>query len=301
MKVPFDGTITAFYNSKAPAEVRKLISSKSNTDILDPSYPYKKQLSRKIYEARMKLLQIELVKMQTDVQKTGKRIVLLFEGRDTAGKGGAISRLTQNLNPRISTIVALAKPSDHEKQQWYFQRYVQRLPSAGEITIFDRSWYNRGVVEKVFGFCTREQRKHFFKQLPHFERMLVEDGIYFIKFWLTIGQAEQLRRMLQRESDPLKQWKLSWVDVKGLQKWAAYSDAIAETLNQSNEPPWTVVVADDKRRARLSVIQKVLLSCPYKNRDLTAIGQLDPLICGGIELYPDHSKGGRRKSTSFQK
>lgn len=288
MPKSFYGQITDFLNNKAPKKVRKQIEEGSKSDILDKSYPYKSRLKKKIYDERMLALQIELVKLQADVQATGKRIVLVFEGRDTAGKGGAITRLTQNLNPRVAPIVALPKPSDTEVHQWYFQRYIQHLPSAGNITIFDRSWYNRGVVEHVFNFCTQEQRDHFFRQLPDFEQMLIEDGIYFIKYWLTIGQAEQLKRMLQRESDPLKRWKLSWVDVKGLEKWDAYTEAINETLDKSNEPEWSIILADDKRRARISVIQKLLLSCPYEGRDLKAIGDMDAKICGGLELRNEY-------------
>jgi polyphosphate kinase len=284
MQVPFIGEITEFYDHKAPAPIRKLIQDKSKREILDSSYPYSHRLTKTEYNTHMTKLQIELVKLQSHLQTCGDRIVVLFEGRDTAGKGGAIARLTQNLNPRLAPIVALPKPSNREANQWYFQRYVNHLPGGGEMTIFDRSWYNRGVVEKVFGFCTDQERQHFFKQLPQFEQMLIEDGIYLIKFWLTVGQAEQLNRMLQRESDPLKQWKLSWVDVKGLEKWEEYTEAINETLDQSNNPPWTIILADDKRRARISVIQKLLLTYPYAGRDLQAIGSIDDQICGGLEL-----------------
>ncbi len=288
MDVPFYGEITDFYKNKAPQHIRKTLEEKSNQQILDSSYPYKEQLDKEIYHKHLNQLQIELVKLQADLHTSGNRIVLIFEGRDSAGKGGAIARLTQNLNPRLAPIVALAQPSDIESKQWYFQRYVKELPASGKMTIFDRSWYNRGVVEKVFGFCTNEQRDHFFKQLPKFEQMLVEDGIYFIKYWLTVGQAEQLRRMLQREADPLKQWKLSWIDVKGLEKWDQYTEAINETLSLSNDPPWTIILADDKRRARISVIQKLLLSYPYEGKNLEAIGNIDPKICGGLELRNDY-------------
>jgi polyphosphate kinase len=208
--------------------------------------------------------------------------VVLFEGRDAAGKGGAIERMRENLNPRTSYIVALPKPSDREASQWYFQRYIDWLPAAGEIALFDRSWYNRGVVEKVFGFCTPDQRKLFFRQLPDFEKMLVDEGIILVKLWLNVGRAEQLRRFLARENDPLKQWKLSWIDVEGLKKWDDYSAAIAETLDASHTKvaPWTVIRADDKDRARIAAIQTVLLAVDYHGRDKKAIGKVDTAICG---------------------
>ena len=220
-EIPFVGDITRFLNEGAPAEVRKAIETAGRKDILSGDYPYDRELKDRDYDAQMDRLQIELVKMLHDLRATGKRLCVLFEGRDAAGKGGAIERMRENLNPRNAYIVALPKPTEREASQWFFQRYVDWLPAAGEIALFDRSWYNRGVVEHVFGFCTPEQRRLFFRQLPDFERMLIDEGITLVKLWLNVGRAEQLRRFLARENDPLKQWKLSWIDVEGLKKRAA--------------------------------------------------------------------------------
>lgn len=287
MDLPFDGAISRFHRESAPDEIREALARADKDDMLAPDFPYRREMSKKDYEAQMTLLQIELAKMQADLKATGKRLVVVFEGRDAAGKGGTISRLTQNLNPRVATVVALPKPSDREAAQWYFQRYVDWLPAAGEMAILDRSWYNRGVVEHVFGFCTPSQREHFFHQLPDFERMLVDEGITLVKLWLNVGRAEQLRRMLDREGDLLKQWKLSWIDVEGLNRWDAYTDAIRETLDRSDFAfaPWTVVRSDDKLRARLAVIRRVLLSVDYAHRDEKAVGTADPAICGGRDLW----------------
>ena len=231
MDLPFDGAISAYFENDAPAPINKAIKRADKDDILSDSYPHSERLGRKQYDREMDRLQIELVKLQAWARDTGTRIAMIFEGRDAAGKGGTISRFRQNLNQRAAHVVALPKPTETEAGQWYFQRYIKHLPTAGEMVFYDRSWYNRGVVEKVFDFCTPEQRAHFFEQVTPFEQMLVEDGIHLIKFWLNVGRAEQLRRMLSRESDPLKQWKLSPIDVKGLAKWEEYSSAIAETLS----------------------------------------------------------------------
>ncbi|MGB5837486.1 MAG: polyphosphate kinase 2, partial [Albidovulum sp.] len=209
-----------------------------------------------------------------------------FEGRDAAGKGGAIERMRENLNPRNAYIVALSKPSDREASQWYFQRYIDWLPAAGEVALFDRSWYNRGVVEHVFGFCKPEQRELFFRQLPDFEKMMVDEGIVLVKLWLNVGRAEQLRRFLKREKDPLKQWKLSWVDVEGLKRWDEYTAAITETLARTHteHAPWAVIRADDKPRARIAAIQTVLNAVDYAGKSAKAIGKIDDKICGGPGL-----------------
>ncbi|MFN6977640.1 MAG: polyphosphate kinase 2 [Gemmobacter sp.] len=283
---PFDGAISRYHAEAAPEAVRRAIAGAGKDDMLSPDFPYRREMKKADYEAQMGRLQIELAKLQADVKATAKRVVVVFEGRDAAGKGGAIKRLTENLNPRVATVVALPKPSDREATQWYFQRYVDWLPGAGEIAIFDRSWYNRGVVEAVFGFCTSEQRALFFRQLPGFESMLVQDGITLVKLWLNVGRAEQLRRFLDRESDPVKQWKLSWIDVEGLNRWDAYTDAIRETLARSHRPeaPWTVIRSDDKLRTRLAVIRQVLLAVDYAGRDDAAIGPVDPAITGGPEI-----------------
>lgn len=287
MDLPFDGAIGSFFRQDAPKDIRKAIETADKNDILSANYPYREEMKKKAYEAQMEALQVQLVRLQADVKATSKRIVVVFEGRDAAGKGGTIGRMRENLNPRVANVVALSKPSDREATQWYFQRYVDCLPAAGEIVLFDRSWYNRGVVEHVFGFCTPEQRKHFFHQLPDFERMLVDEGIVLVKLWLNVGRAEQLRRFLARETDPLKQWKLSWIDIEGLKKWDEYSSAIQETLTQSHTPfaPWTVVRSDDKMRARIAAIQTVLHAVDYVGKDIALIGTPDPLIAGGPDIW----------------
>ncbi|HRV63475.1 MAG TPA: polyphosphate kinase 2 [Albidovulum sp.] len=285
-EIPFVGDITRFLNEGAPAEVRKAIETAGRKDILSGDYPYDRELKDRDYDAQMDRLQIELVKMLHDLRATGKRLCVLFEGRDAAGKGGAIERMRENLNPRNAYIVALPKPTEREASQWFFQRYVDWLPAAGEIALFDRSWYNRGVVEHVFGFCTPEQRRLFFRQLPDFERMLIDEGITLVKLWLNVGRAEQLRRFLARENDPLKQWKLSWIDVEGLKKWDEYTAAITETLDKSHSrtAPWTVIRADDKARARIAAIQSVLNAVDYAGKDRKAIGKVDAKICGGPDI-----------------
>lgn len=285
MDLPFDGAISAFFNNDAPDDVRNTIKRAEKGDFLSHSYPHPEKLARKVYEKDLARLQIELVKMQAWVKETGARVITVFEGRDAAGKGGTIKRFRENLNPRGARIVALGKPSEAERSQWYFQRYVDHLPSGGEIAFFDRSWYNRGVVEKVFGFCTDPERERFFHQVNPFEEALAEDGAHIFKFWLNVGRAEQLKRFLARESDPLKQWKLSWIDVEGLSKWKAYSDAIRETLTLSNNQPWTVVRSDDKRRARLAAIRTVLHGLDYARKDAKAIGEIDTSICGPADLW----------------
>lgn len=287
MDLPFDGAISAYFENDAPASVRDAIRRADRGDILSTSYPHPERMARKPYERELAALQIELVKMQAWAKASGARIACVFEGRDGAGKGGTISRFRTNLNPRGARIAALSTPTETEKTQWYFQRYINHLPSGGEITFFDRSWYNRGVVEHVFDFCTPEQRRHFFAQVIPFEQMLVEDNFHVFKFWLNVGRAEQLRRMLKRESDPLKQWKLSWIDVKGLKRWDAYTDAISETLERTDHPdvPWTVVRSDDKRRARLNVIRSVLQALEYTHKDTAAIGALDTSVCGNLDVW----------------
>ena len=287
MSLPFDGAISDFYHNHAPDDVRAAIKAAGKKDILSDTYPYDKAMSRSHYEDEMTALQQELVKLQSDVVATGKRIVVVFEGRDAAGKGGTIKRFRENLNPRTARVVALSKPSDREYGEWYFQRYVRQLPTAGEIVLFDRSWYNRGVVEDVFGFCTDTQRAAFFGQLPQFEQMLVDEGVHLVKIWLNVGRAEQLRRFLKREKDPLKQWKLSWIDVEGLKKWDAYSQAIRETFDASHfaKTPWTVVRSDDKKRARIAAIRSVLSGIDYANKVDTAACAPDADICGGPDVW----------------
>lgn len=287
MDLPFDGAISAFFETEAPEALRKEIRRADKDDILGGTFPYSEEMSKKTYETELAKLQIELVKLQHWAKESGARIAIVFEGRDAAGKGGTIKRFREYLNPRGARVVALSKPSDVEATQWYFQRYIDHLPAGGEIVFYDRSWYNRAVVEKVFGFCTDAQREHFFSQVPDFERMIVDEGIHLFKIWLNVGRAEQLRRFLEREKDPLKQWKLSWIDIEGLRKWDSYTAAIAETLTRSHSDhaPWTVVRSDDKRRARLGAIRHVLSNLDYARKDTRAVGTSDPGIVGGPEIW----------------
>lgn len=286
MDLPFDGAISRYFHEGAPDTLRKAIRSAKKGAVLNKAYPYRKGLKKKAYEERLLALQIELAKMQADLKASGGRLVVIFEGRDAAGKGGAISAVRMNLNPRVCSVAALAKPSDREAAQWYFQRYVDWLPAKGEMVLFDRSWYNRAMIEHVFGFCTPEQRAAFFRQLPGFERTLVDDGIVFLKIWLEVGRAEQLRRFMDRETDPLKQWKLSSIDIEGLGKWDDYSAAIDQTMAEAHYDfaPWTVILSDDKRRARLAAIQTILTAVDYKGKDPAVIGEIDRKICAGPEL-----------------
>lgn len=287
MNKPFDGGISRYFNDEAPADVRDAIINAKKGEILNPEYPYEKRWKRDDYEDALAALQIQLVKLQTAARKDGQRIAVVFEGRDAAGKGGTIARLRENLNPRHAKVVALSKPSEAESTQWYFQRYIDHMPSAGEIVMFDRSWYNRGVVEHVFGFCTPEQREAWFNQVSAFEKLLVDDGIKLFKIWLNVGRATQLKRFLDREDDPLKQWKLSWIDVEGLSKWDAYTDAIDETLSRTHsaDAPWAIVRSDDKRRARVNTIRSILSGLDYAGKDASAIGQIDAKIAGGPDLW----------------
>ena len=286
MSLPFDGAISAFHQTEAPEAVRARIAMGDRT-ILAEGYPYDDRMDKDDYEDALEALQIELVKMQSWAADTGQRIVVVFEGRDAAGKGGTIKRFRENLNPRVARTVALSKPSDTERTQWYFQRYIAHLPAAGEVVFFDRSWYNRGVVEKVFGFCTDAERARFFAQVNPFEAMLADEGIRLFKLWLTVGRAEQLNRFLARESDPLKQWKLSSIDVKGLARWDDYTAAISETLERTHtdHAPWTVILTDDKRRGRVNAIRSVLCPLDYAGKDAGALGAIDPKIAGGPELW----------------
>jgi polyphosphate kinase 2 len=292
--IPFDGAITRFFEEEAPESVREAITSANKSSMLDPSYPYAERMDKRDYEDQLEALQVELVKFHAWVRDTGQRIAVVFEGRDAAGKGGSIKRVRENLNPRVAGVVALQKPTDREAAQWYFQRYVHHLPAGGEIRLFDRSWYNRGVVEHVFGFCAPHERAAFFRQLPDFEQMVVDDGIRLTKIWLNVGRAEQLRRFLDREQDPLKQWKLSRIDVEGLARWDAYSDAIGETLalGHTAHAPWTIIRSDDKRRARLAVIRAILAPVDYDGKNDDVVGHPDPSICGGPEMWSDHSTPG---------
>ena len=286
MNLPFDGAISKYYKSGAPKDVRKAIEKQGKDEIMSPGYPYRTVMKGKDFATQMDGLQLQLVRLQADVKATGKRIITVFEGRDAAGKGGTIAALRLNLNPRGANVVALAKPSEREMAEWYFQRYIDWLPLVGEIAIFDRSWYNRAIVEPVFGFCKPDQRAKFFRQLPGYEKMIVDEGITLIKFWLEVDRPEQLRRFLDREQDPLKQWKLSPIDIDGLGKWKEYSTAIDETMAQSHFDfaPWTMILSDDKLRARIAAVQTVLHAVDFKGKDEKLIGEVDGSICGDPSL-----------------
>jgi polyphosphate kinase 2 len=252
------------------------------SDWREGAYPYKNRMSRRNYEAQKYGLQVELLKLQAWVRETRQRVLVLFEGRDAAGKGGTIKRFMEHLNPRGARVVALEKPTDTERGQWYFQRYVQHLPAAGEIVLFDRSWYNRAGVERVMGFCSDAEYGEFMQQAPEFERHLVRSGIHVVKFWFSVSQDEQRRRFKERKIHPLKQWKLSPVDLASLDKWDAYTEAKEVMFAQTDtaDAPWTVIRSDCKKRARLNAMRFVLHKMPYANRDLAAIGAVDPLVVG---------------------
>lgn len=245
-------------------------------------YPYEKKLDDDEYEETLEQLQIELVKVQFWQQKTGKRIMAVFEGRDAAGKGGAIHATMSNMNPRSARIVALTKPTETERGQWYFQRYVATFPTAGEFVLFDRSWYNRAGVEPVMGFCTPEQYEKFLKATPRFEKMIVSDDIQLFKFWLNIGREMQLKRFHDRRHDPLKIWKLSPMDIAALNKWDDYTEKRDRMLKETHtdQAPWTVVRGNDKRRARLNLIRHILTTLDYEGKDEKAIGEVDRKIVG---------------------
>ena len=251
-------------------------------DWRDGGYPYKNLMSRKNYELQKYNLQVELLKLQAWTKKTGSRVIILFEGRDAAGKGGTIKRVMEHLNPRGARVVALEKPTEEEKGQWYFQRYVKHLPTYGEIVLFDRSWYNRAGVENVMGFCTREDYGEFMRQVPEFERNLVRSGIILIKFWFSVSQDEQKRRFKDRETHPLKQWKLSPIDRASLDKWEEYTDAKEKMFfyTDTSDAPWIVVKSNCKKRARLNAMRYILHKIPYTKKNLKMIGRLDPLIVG---------------------
>ena len=245
-------------------------------------YPYLQRMNRQDYERIKRTLQIELLKMQSWFKDNGQRLVVLFEGRDAAGKGGTIKRFTEHLNPRGTRVVALGKPSERERTQWYFQRYFNQLPAAGEIVLFDRSWYNRAVVERVMGFCTSNEYEEFMAQTPGLEQALVDDGIHLIKLWFSVSRAEQRTRFIIRVIDPLRQWKLSPVDLASLNRWDDYTRAKEAMFERTDTPaaPWTVVKSNDKKRGRIAALRWVLSSLDYPTKDLDAVGTPDPLIIG---------------------
>jgi polyphosphate kinase 2 len=245
-------------------------------------YPYATRMRANVYEKHMLDLQRELLKAQRWVEETGERIVILFEGRDAAGKGGTIKRYMEHMNPRTARVVALQKPTDRERTQWFFQRYIAHLPSAGEIVMFDRSWYNRAGVERVMGFCTPTEYLEFMRQCPEFERMITRSGIRLFKFWFSVSREEQRKRFEARETDALKQWKLSPIDRASLDKWDAYTEAKEAMFfyTDTADAPWTIIKSDDKRRARLNSLQYFLTSLPYPAKDHALVAGPDPLIVG---------------------
>ncbi len=251
-------------------------------DWREGGYPYKNLMRRSSYEKEKFRLQVELLKLQAWAKETGQRVVILFEGRDAAGKGGTIKRFMEHLNPRGARVVALEKPTQTEQGQWYFQRYVQHLPSHGEIVLFDRSWYNRAGVERVMGFCSDAEYAEFMRQAPEFERHLVRSGVYLIKFWFSVSRKEQRRRFKEREGHPLKHWKLSPIDLASLDKWDDYTLAKESMFFETDtaDSPWTVIKSDCKKRARLNAMRYILHKLPYANKDLSHIGKLDLLIVG---------------------
>jgi polyphosphate kinase len=284
---------------QSPEEIRRVFEQ--------GEYPYKRKISRADYERHKADLQVELLKVQDWVKDTGQKVVLLFEGRDAAGKGGTIKRFTEHLNPRGARVVALDKPTDREKSQWYFQRYIQHLPSGGEIVLFDRSWYNRAGVERVMGFCTPNEYLEFMRQAPEVEKMMVRSGVLLFKYWFSVTQDEQLRRFNSREGEPLKKWKLSPIDRQSLDKWGDYTEAKEAMFfyTDTADAPWTIIKSNDKKRARLNCMKHFLSSLPYPGKNHRVVGRPDPLIVGssmdvigrsehilGRTLHPELRKGG---------
>jgi polyphosphate kinase 2 len=271
-----------------------LDSSGAAIDTWREGYPYDHRMDRDEYELQKRLLQIELLKLQNWIKANGRRLVILFEGRDAAGKGGTIKRFTEHLNPRGARVVALEKPTELESTQWYFQRYVQHLPSAGEMVLFDRSWYNRAGVERVMGFCTPKQYDEFIHQAPLFERMLVGDGVDLVKFWFSVSADEQRTRFAIRQVDPVRQWKLSPMDIASLDKWDTYTAAKEAMFSTTDTDvaPWTVVKSNDKKRARLEAMRHVLSLYDYENKDREIVGTPDAQIVGpAAEVYERGENG----------
>jgi polyphosphate kinase 2 len=244
------------------------------------NYPYGERMDRTAYDLEKYDLQVELLKFQNWQQKTGARHVIVFEGRDAAGKGGTIKRFMEHMNPRYARTVALVKPSERERTQWYFQRYIQHLPAAGELVLFDRSWYNRAGVERVMGFCSDHEYETFMEQAPKFEKMLVESGVAVTKFWFSVTQSEQRTRFIIRQIDPVRQWKLSPMDLESLGKWDAYSDAKEEMFARTDAKaaPWTTIKSNDKKRARLNAMRYFLSTVEYEGKNEDVVGVPDPLI-----------------------
>ncbi|PIE41967.1 MAG: polyphosphate kinase 2 [Gammaproteobacteria bacterium] len=274
---------------KQRLDTEELDPSIKKKDILCPEYPYRKKIGREEYEKRKVELQTELLKMQSWVRDQGERIVILFEGRDAAGKGGTIKRVMEHLNPRGAKVVALEKPTNEEKGQWYFQRYIKHLPTSGEIVLFDRSWYNRAGVEKVMGFCTQKEYLEFMRQAAEMERMLVRSGIRLFKLWFSVSREEQFRRFQMRRRDPLKQWKLSPIDLASLDKWDEYTEAKEAMFfyTDTADSPWTVIKSDDKKRARLNAMRYLLDAIPYDDKDESIACPADPQIVSRTSVVHD--------------
>jgi len=278
---------TAEVNGAAPCS--QVLQDAATRSFRGGVYPYLDRMKRTEYEELKARLQVELLKAQHWVKESGGKVVVLFEGRDAAGKGGAIKRFMEHLNPRGARVVALEKPSDRERGEWYFQRYVRHLPASGEIVLFDRSWYNRAGVERVMGFCSGSEYLEFMRQCPELERMLVRSGIRLFKYWFSVSQEEQSSRFASRRGDPLKQWKISPIDLASLDKWDAYTQAKEAMFfyTDTADAPWTVIKSDDKKRARLACLQHFLSSLPYADRDPAVVAAPDPLIVGPAEGVVD--------------
>ncbi|GGP82734.1 polyphosphate kinase 2 [Saccharothrix coeruleofusca] len=274
-----DGLVVDYQDADDPVLRRE---DGSEIDTWRENYPYSSRMSRQEYDYTKRLLQIELLKLQYWVKDTGARMVILFEGRDAAGKGGTIKRFTEHLNPRGARVVALSKPTEREQGEWYFQRYVNHLPTAGEIVLFDRSWYNRAGVERVMGYCSDEEYERFMRQVPTFERMLVDDGVLLVKLWFSVSRAEQRTRFLIRQVDPVRQWKLSPNDIESLDRWDAYTEAKVAMFRATDTEcaPWTVVKSNDKKRARIEAMRSVLARTDYADKDAEVVGEPDPRVVG---------------------
>lgn len=293
---PMVDLIAERVRTSIPKEVvTRVEAAKSRKEIISATYPYDTVMKSEEYLREIEALQVELVKMQAWVKESGERIVMIFEGRDAAGKGGTIQRFTENLNPRGARVVALAKPSESECGQWYFQRYVQQLPTAGELVFFDRSWYNRAGVEHVMGFCSPPEYLEFMRQAPEFERMLVRSGTRLFKFWFSVSREEQLRRFLGRAKDLLKQWKLSPMDVESLSRWDEYTKAKEAMLfyTDTADAPWTIVRSDDKKRARLNAMKFLLSSIPYEGKNKKLVSKPDSLVIGLARDIYEQGEHGR--------
>jgi polyphosphate kinase 2 len=309
-KLSGDGVVDMPEAESSTDKPRRIGEIRQDRDVIrrlfeNGEYPYKRKISRRSYESQKAALQVELLKAQEWVKSTGQKIVVLFEGRDAAGKGGTIKRFTEHLNPRGAHIIALDKPTDMERSQWFFQRYINHLPSAGEIVFFDRSWYNRAGVERVMGFCSPNEYLEFMRQTPELERMMVRSGIRLFKYWFSVTQEEQLRRFKSREKEPLKKWKLSPIDRQSLDKWEEYTEAKEAMFfyTDTADAPWTIIKSNDKKRARLNCMKHFLSGLPYPEKDHHIVGQADPLIVGsssdvigntshifGKSLHPEHRR-----------